>query len=197
MQSYDIRSCYLAAIVYGQKMDILSENIYLFLNKESSHTYIDAAYSRLCLACPSFYQVTGSFPRLKAKYGNMTRIITWLKFRAHTLTNNYTHTHTLSESQLHSHTHADICRYENIQTQDTNIARHKTSSQKHLQHIYITLLHLPNGHELTRMCQPELACGILVMNVLLNGVSQCKMVTCCWAQRRYLFLRSRLADIVH
>lgn len=71
-----------------------SENMNLLLNKENTLVYLDAVHSRLCWACPSFYQVTGSFLHLKPKYGNMTRIITWLKFRTHTDKHSSINTHT-------------------------------------------------------------------------------------------------------
>lgn len=115
---------------------IMSESIYLFLNKENSQTHIDAVHSRLCLACPRFYQVTGSFLHLKPKYGNMTRIITWLKFRAH----------------IHKH-----CTVIHMQIWKNLDARHKhiawkalweTQSHMLTTHLYhnITILHSVCAH---------------------------------------------------
>lgn len=100
---------YITIILNNGTANLLSYhvifNIYFFLNKKNPQTYIGTLYSHLCLACPSFYQVTGSFLRLKPKYGNMMRIITWLKSRTHT--HEHLHTHSVRNATAQSYT----CRY--------------------------------------------------------------------------------------
>ena len=91
---------------------VISHPKHLCPNKDNSLTYRRSA--RVCVQpVPLFTRSLGL--RLKPKYGNMTRIITWPQFRT-----------------PHSHTHADMDVFRcEAQTHYVNLSLGNTSTQAH------------------------------------------------------------------